>query len=258
MIGTHGANPAPTAVASGPCGPARTEVEKRCREAERLAQAAATHQQRLRDARLQLADIFRQRELYAEVRDRRALDDAKDSARAAYREAFSAASDESQAQAAAASWLHEINRLNRQVVSAERNAGEVARRAAELEGAMPGIELAADAARIAAEAAEAACRDARHVLAACEEQAQSQAAPPPGGARTPRPTAAVAGASTASAATGSAAPGSAAPGSAATAVSSPPLPAPSGAPSRPPIFAPAVPAITLMLRGDRQMLLSLA
>ena len=170
------ASPAAATLTSGPCGAARDQVDSRCAEAERLAAAAAEHQQRLRDARLELSEVVRQRERDAATRDRRSLNDAKDEARLAYRAALARAGGPGDIQAAAAEWLTEINRLNRQVRSSERNSDEVVRRATEIEGAMPGIELAADAARIAAEAAQAACLDARRQLAACEEEAQRRVA----------------------------------------------------------------------------------
>ncbi len=178
------ASPASATVTSGPCGAPRDQVESRCAEADRLAAAAAEHQQRLRDARLDLSEVVRQRERDAATRDRRSLNDAKDEARLAYRAALSRAAGPGEVQAAAGEWLTEINRLNRQVRSSERNSDEVVRRATEIEGAMPGIELAADAARIAAESAQAACLEARRELAACEEEAQRRVAV---GGRTPRP-----------------------------------------------------------------------
>ena len=169
-------SPAATAVTSGPCGSARDQVDHRCAEAGRLADAAAEHQQRLRDARLQLAHVVRQRERDSVARDRRWLNEAKDEARLAYRAALVRAGSSSEIQSAAARWLIAIHRLNRQVRDSERNSDEVVRQAAEIAGALPGIELAADAARIAAETAEAACLEARRDLAACEEEAQRRVA----------------------------------------------------------------------------------
>src|SRR5688500_10721216 len=168
------AYPPATTLGSGPCGPARAEVEYRCAEAERLAQAAQVQVQRLRDAQRMLARVEAQRDADARVRDRRLLSDAKENARRAYRESYSRAtsgSAENDVQAAAGEWLREINRLNRQLELADRRAADVARQIAELNAALPGIELAADAARISAEAAEETCVEARRALAACEEDA---------------------------------------------------------------------------------------
>ncbi|HEY8135926.1 MAG TPA: hypothetical protein VIF08_07775 [Candidatus Limnocylindrales bacterium] len=159
---------------AGPCGPARAEVDYRCAEAERLAQAAQIQAQRLRDAKRMLARVEAQRDADARVRDRRLLADAKENARRAYRESYARsrnASPSNDVQAAAGEWLREINRLNRQLELADRRAADVARQINELTAALPGIELAADAARIAAEAAQVTCVDARGALAACEEDA---------------------------------------------------------------------------------------
>lgn len=157
---------------SGPCAQARAEVDSRCAEAERLQQAAIAHQQRLREARRQLHEVSTLREADSRVRDRRQLDEAKNVARKAYHAALMTADSAGQVQEAAQGWLREIDRLNRQVDLADRRAEDVVRRATELERAMPGIELAADAARITAEGAQVACLEARRTLAACEEEAQ--------------------------------------------------------------------------------------
>ena len=157
---------------SGPCAPARSEVESRCAEAERLELAAVAHQQRLREARRQLHEVSALREADSKVRDRRQLDELKNAARKAYHAALMVAENAGQVQEAAQGWLREIDRLNRQVDLADRRAEDVVRRATELERAMPGIELAADAARITAEGAQVACLEARRTLAACEEDAQ--------------------------------------------------------------------------------------
>ena len=157
---------------SGPCAQARAEVDSRCAEAERLGLVAIAHQQRLREARRQLHEVSALREADSKVRDRRQLNEAKTAARKAYHAALMVAETAGQVQEAAQGWLREIDRLNRQVDLADRRAEDVVRRATELERAMPGIELAADAARITAEGAQVACLEARRTLAECEEDAQ--------------------------------------------------------------------------------------
>jgi hypothetical protein len=166
---------------SGPCGPARAEVEYRCAEAERLAQAAEIQVQRLREAKHMLARVEAQRDSDARVRDRRLLSDAKENARRAYRESFTRAKSGGASgvvQVAAGEWLREINRLNQQLELADRRAADLARQVAELTAALPGIELAADAARISAEAAQVSCVEARRAYAACEEDAARQVRAP--------------------------------------------------------------------------------
>jgi hypothetical protein len=169
-----------TAPLSGPCAPARIDVDSRCAEAERLAQAAVAHEQRLSDIKRELLQVTALREADTRVRDRRQLGELKDEARANYHAALLSATDDASVQEASRVWLREVDRLNRQVAVADQRAEEVVRRATELERAVPAIELAADAARIAAEVAQEACMDARRALAACEEEAQRRIAAPDG------------------------------------------------------------------------------
>ena len=221
--------PPASALGNGPCGPARAEVEYRCAEAERLAQAAQIQVQRLSDAKRMLARVQAQRDADARVRDRRLLNDAKENARRAYHETYARAksgSANNDVQGAAGEWLREINRLNRQLELADRRATDVTLQISELTAALPGIELAADAARISAEAAQVTCVEARRALAACEEDAarqvrSNQRTPPIPGART------------------TAAPAATTPPAATVVAASGPAP------------------ISLLLRGDRQALLGL-
>jgi len=228
MVDVHAQLPLPAThpgsrpAASGACGPARAEVDQRCTEAERLARAATAHQQRLREAKRRLNELVGRRDADARVRDRRQLSAAKEDARRAYHEALARATGPGAVQDAAAVWLREVDRLNRQLELADRRADEVARQVGELQRALPGIELAADAARISAEAAQVACLEARRTLAACEEEAQRRiAAQPVADAHRP------AGAAVAAA------------------------PVPSAA------VAAAPAPISMLLRGDRQALLGL-
>ena len=210
----------PVAPAYGPCAGTRNDVQTRCSEAERLAQAQVAHEERLRDVKRQLAEVSMLREADARVRDRRTLDEAKASARATYHATVARAKHAHDLGEAARVWLREIDRLNRQLELADRRSEDVVRRANDLERALPGIELAADAARIAAEAAQEACFVARRALAECEEDAQRRINES-GRAPTARPSSA--------------------------AVRSAAGPAQRG-----------VRPITLVLRGDREALLSLA
>jgi len=170
------ASPAAALPLSGPCADARAEVDTRCAEAERLAQAAVVQQQNVRELRRQLMEVSAKREADARVRDRRQLSAAKDAARQAYHSAMTRAQTDFAVREAARTWLREIDQLNRQFVIAEARADDVVRQANEIEQSLPGIELAADAARIAAEVAQDACLAARLTLADCEEAAQRRVA----------------------------------------------------------------------------------
>ena len=224
--------PAPAALPArgptgGPCAPARAEVDQRCADAERLAQAAALQLQRLREAKRQLAEFVRQRDTDSRVRDRRQLNDDKEQARKTYRELVARATNPAEIQEAAAAWLREMDQLNRQLAQAETRAGQVTNRAADLQRAMPGMELAADAARIAAEAAQVACIEARRQLAACEEESGRRVA-------------------ASGAANGIVAPA----GQTASSLAEPPA-------AHPAASTPRVAPIAQLLRGDRQALLGL-
>lgn len=229
--------PAPT----GPCAPARADVDVRCADAERLAAAASAAQQRLREARREHAQITRLRDADFRSRDRRLLNDDKNAARNEYRAAVKQAPNAGTTETAAATWLRRLDQLNRAARVADGRADLIAQRVSELERSLPGMELAADAARIAAEAAQVACLDARRTLGLCEEDAQR------GGAGVP---ARVAG-------SGSPAPwaGRPQPGYA------PARPAaPAAAPPPPPAFdrAGAATAAASLMRGNRETMVGLS
>jgi hypothetical protein len=178
-----------TAGPSGPCAPARGEVDTRCADAERLAYAAQSHQQALRDARREHAAVTRLRDSDARLRDRRHLAEQKTEAQAGYHGAVFKATEESAVQDAAAVWLRKLDQLNRQARVADERADSVAQRVAELERSLPGLELAADAARISAEAAHVGCLEARRTLAACEEtQHRATSGVPAAASNGPAPT----------------------------------------------------------------------
>jgi hypothetical protein len=228
-------------VGGGPCAPARSQVDSRCSDAERLALAAQSHQQALRDARREHAEVARLRDSYGEVRDRRRMTDQKTEAQGEYHAALMKAADLADVHAAAANWLRRIDQLNRRAKLADERADGVAQRVAELERALPRLELAADAARIAAEAAQVGCLDARRALAACEEESQRKGAyiaQPPAG--TPWSTSSAGPAATSD--TGSMVP----PGSVF-------IPAPP-----PPESGSVTNATRALMRGDRETLLTLS
>lgn len=195
----------------------RSEVDDRCAQADRLAQAATEQHHKLNEVKRQLVDLAALREADSRVRDRRQFSAAKDVARSRYHAALVAARHPGDVHEAARSWLRDIDRLNRDVELAEARAEEISRRAGELEQLLPAMELAADAARISAAAANAGCLDARRTLAASVEQERKGAAP------------------------------------AEHAHTATPDPRRNGRSSET-----ALPAISLLLRGDRQTLISLA
>ena len=169
MIEAASGGNAPRPSVDGACGQLRTASEARCAEAQRLRAAADSHERGLRETRLQLAEAMERRQGDARVRDRRVLAEAKEAARETYRRATSHATDDHALRAAAAEWLHEIQRLNRGLLSAQRNAASAAGHVVELGAVVARAEAAYDAARVAADIAESACLEARQAVAACEE-----------------------------------------------------------------------------------------
>ncbi len=167
----------PRAAVAGPCGSARAEVDLRCADAERVLAAAETNPNTLREARRQHFEASRLRESDNSLRDRRALGEEKAAAQAKYHQAVNRAVDLSSVQAAAAVWMARINQLNNASRTADDRADALAQQVGDLERALPGLEMAADAARVAAEAAQEGCLESRRAFAACEEESHRRGTP---------------------------------------------------------------------------------
>ena len=165
------------AVATGPCGPARAEVDVRCADAERLLAEAEAQVHKLREARRQHSEASRLRERDNSVRDRRGLAEEKAAAQAEYRAAVNRAVNLNSVQEAAATWLNRINLLNHASREADDRADALAQQVNDLERTLPGLEMAADAARIASEAAQEGCLESRRALAECEEAPHRRGSP---------------------------------------------------------------------------------
>ncbi len=169
-----------------PCGTTRVRMEERCSVASTAADQAKLAADALREAQ-RAYDTLRERVERAQAdADPRGLAAAKDALHKEFRAASRRARGAEDTEAAAREWLTQINELNVRVRDAQRLAEAGA---AELRGALPRLErmgVEADAARISAENAEAACREAREQLAACEEdQVKSRLAAATGAVYTP-------------------------------------------------------------------------
>ena len=169
-----------------PCGTTRVRMQERCSVASTAADQAGQAAEALREAQ-RAYDTLRERVERAQAdADPRGLAAAKDALHKEFRAATRRARGAEDTEAAAREWLTQINELNMRVRDAQRLAEAGA---AELRGALPRLErmgVEADAARISAENAEAACREAREQLAACEEdQVKSRLAAATGAAYTP-------------------------------------------------------------------------
>jgi len=164
--GPVGSTPDP---ATDPCADQRRIAEERCAVADRLAAQAEGAAATLRDAQRSYDDHQTRAARAAELADPRVLREAKDAAQAAFRAASAAAGSHAAVEAAATTWLGEINRINQ----AAHDATTALRREQEAANALVTVierlSVEADAARITAEGARDACLHARESVAACEE-----------------------------------------------------------------------------------------
>ena len=102
--------------------------------------------------------------------DPRAIHDAKDSAQGGFRAAVQAAKTPDALELAARDWLNEINRINADARAASAAATREHAAAAAIGATLERLGLEADAARIGAENADAACLQARILVAECDER----------------------------------------------------------------------------------------
>ena len=108
--------------------------------------------------------------------DPRAIHDAKDSAQGGFRAAVHAAKTPEALEMAARDWLNEINRINNDARDASAAAAREHATAAAIGATLERLGLEADAARIGAENADAACLQARILVAECDERTTTDAA----------------------------------------------------------------------------------
>ncbi|HSG85908.1 MAG TPA: hypothetical protein VLA23_06175 [Candidatus Limnocylindrales bacterium] len=162
-----------------PCAHLVAVAEDRCAVAERAqatanAAAAALHEtRRAYDEHLVRAEEAERRS------DPRAIRTAKEEAHVRFRASRDTAASREELDAAAATWLEEVNRIN---AEARRAAVDVERERGRASGLIVTVEqrtIEADAARIAAESAAEACLAARQALADCREAVTRRAAEVP-------------------------------------------------------------------------------
>ena len=165
---------APTS--GGPCADARRIVEERWALAERLRTASDATADSLRAAQRAYDTHAANANQAASVADARAQRAAKDAAQRTFRNDRARAGSREEVEAAARTWLQEINRINE---SAREAAADLACEQAAAAQAMASIErltVEADAARVQAESAQESCNLARQTLADCEEAVARAAA----------------------------------------------------------------------------------
>jgi hypothetical protein len=155
----------------GPCAEPRRIADERCELATRArahaTDAAAAH----RASQREYDDHETAAAEAAAEADPRAVRKRKDEAQARFRAGRAAATTSEEVDAAARTWLSDINEINSRAARAATALAKSHTGAQDFAVRLERTAVAADAARISAEAAEATCLAARQAVAYCEEQA---------------------------------------------------------------------------------------
>lgn len=175
---------------SGPCADERRLADERCELATRSQALAGEAADALRDAQRAYDRHTRAAEEAAAAAHPLTIRTYKEDAQRAFRAASRAATGRDAVEDAARTWLHEINRINRDAAGAHLVADRERELATATGATLDRLSLAADAARIGAEMAQAACTAARTAVADCDERAETGTpAPARGPAQAPEPAA---------------------------------------------------------------------
>lgn len=161
---------------SGPCAEPRRLADERCELAVRARALATTAEERLRSAQRAYDDHEARAEAAGHAADPRAVRAAKDAAQASFRAGRNAARTTADVEAAASSWLSEVNRINADARDAAAVATREREAATALAQELERLGMESEAGRIGAETADAACLAAREAVADCEERAAGVAA----------------------------------------------------------------------------------
>jgi hypothetical protein len=163
-----------TAVAgapSGPCAEKRRATDELCGLATRMATQAASAVDALREAQRTYDLHQAAADEAAAIADPRAQRAAKDAAQQTFRSDRLGATSREGVEAAARTWLQEINRINQAAREASARMNAERESARTMVSVIERLSLEADAARVQAEAAAETCLNARQELADCEEAA---------------------------------------------------------------------------------------
>jgi hypothetical protein len=173
---------------SGPCADERRVADERCEVASRSHAQSVAAADILRRAQRAYDSHTAAAEEAADAANPLTVRTYKEDAQRAFRAASRDASAPDAVEAAARTWLQEINRINRDAAAASMVAERERELATAAGASIERLSLAADAARIGAEMAQAACTAARTAVADCDERAASGApAPTPSAAPTAEP-----------------------------------------------------------------------
>ena len=160
---------------TGPCADERRAVDERCALADRMRTLADDAALRLRDTQREYDTHVGLAEEASAIADPRAQRSAKDAAQRSFRTGRESAGSREAVEAAARTWLQEINRINAEARDASATMTTERAAAAPLLAAIEKLTVQADAARVQAESAQESCVMAREALAVCEENQQRDA-----------------------------------------------------------------------------------
>jgi hypothetical protein len=170
--GSPGPSPADVVVGeaagsdSGPCAELRRAAEERCAIADGLARQAEAAAATLRGRQRESDEHETNATKAADECDPRQLRAAKEAAQHEFRVSSASAASAGAVEAAARTWLGEINRINRVAREAALTGRREREAAAGLVPVLERLSVEADAARINAESGREACLAAREALAA--------------------------------------------------------------------------------------------
>ena len=154
-----------------PCTEQRRRAEERCGLASRLREEASAARARIHEAQRAYDDHLMRVERGLAAADPRSLRLAKEGAWDAFRQANAGGRNPATVEAAARTWLTEIDRINRSGSAAAADAVREQTAARALVTTLERLSLDADVARINVESAAEACQASLEALAACEESA---------------------------------------------------------------------------------------
>jgi hypothetical protein len=161
----------------GPCADVRQRADAACARAGELKQTAAVARASLLQVRRDLTRVQHQLDEARAAADPERISQAKTEARIAYQRVIQSHPDAADGQRAAAAWLRDIDRLNRETRRANRALAREESAASQLSHAAFEAERQSDAARIAAESASAVCSEERQRLASCEGASEEMPMP---------------------------------------------------------------------------------
>jgi hypothetical protein len=177
--------PEATPAHSGPCAEERRLADERCELASRAQARAAAAADALRHAQRAYDTHTAAATSAAEAINPRAVRSQKEAAQRIFHMASQASKSTDAVEAAARTWLLEINRINQEASASSLAVHREREAAATVGGTLERLSLEADAVRVGAEMAEAACLAARTAVADCDElaiagpAAARRASPPP-------------------------------------------------------------------------------